>query len=65
MLLFSSVESAADRFEEQEETEVQIPAGVIDMTSDSGDLEEGAAGINNDDYSSYEPDDSDTAAIGL
>lgn len=63
--LFSSVESATDGVDEQEETEVQITAAVMDITGDSDDLEEEAAGTHDDDYSSYELDDSDTAAMGV
>lgn len=65
MKLFSSVESATDGVDEQEETEVQITAAVMDITGDSDDLEEEAAGTHDDDYSSYELDDSDTAAMGV
>lgn len=37
----------------------------MDITGDSDDLEEEAAGTHDDDYSSYELDDSDTAAMGV
>ncbi|KAK2553031.1 Protein ELYS [Acropora cervicornis] len=57
------MESATDGVDEQEETEVQITAAVMDITGDSDDLEEEAAGTHDDDYSSYELDDSDTAAM--
>ena len=61
-----SVDGAAVSFhqeeeEEQTETEVQITAAVMDLTGDS-DIEETAA--HDEDYSSYELDDSD-AVIGL
>ena len=48
--------------EEQAETEVQITAAVMDLTGDS-DIEEAGA-THDEDYSSYELDDSD-AVIGL
>lgn len=61
--LIQDIESATDGVDEQEETEVQITAAVMDITGDSDDLEEEAAGTHDDDYSSYELDDSDTAAM--
>jgi len=63
--LFVTVDGAsvlcheAKENEEQAETEVQITAAVMDLTGDS-DIEEGA---HDEDYSSYELDDSD-AVIG-
>lgn len=55
----SSYEAEGD--EEQAETEVQITAAVIDLTGDS-DMDDAEA--HEDDYSSFELDDSDEV-IGL
>lgn len=55
------VTSVREADDEEAETEVQITAAVMDITGDSDDMEEEATAAHDDDYSSYELDDSDTA----
>ena len=63
-MLFAIVTSVREADDEEAETEVQITAAVMDITGDSDDMEEEATAAHDDDYSSYELDDSDTA-MGL